>query len=98
MDGRQDSGVAGIGKDMRPAGCRQLVVKPADARQTAAQHYHLRVEDVDDAGQRTRQSCDVTGQAGVAGRVTGIGGAGNGGGIERGAALASMVGGQPGTG
>ena len=43
---------------LRPA-ARHLLVQRVDVREAATQHDHVRIDDVDDRGERARQPIDV---------------------------------------
>jgi hypothetical protein len=53
----------------RPAG-RHVVVQGIDIGHAATQHYHVRIEQVDDAGQRARQPIGVLGHDASRARLT----------------------------
>ena len=73
MLGRQDSGLKNIGKNVLTAASRQIAIKPLHFGQATAQHNNLRVENVDDAGQRTPEPVFVALQRCFAGHVAGRG-------------------------
>jgi hypothetical protein len=95
---RQKTGAENIGKNMWTAAGGQIAVKPLQVRQAATQHDHLRIEDVDDAGQRPSQAGFVTLQGGFAIRVAGFRIGGDGGRVEGLPGMALMIGGQTGAG
>lgn len=56
----QQAGLHGIGEHPARPALRHLLIQRIDLRQATGEHDHLRIEQVDDAGQATRQALAVT--------------------------------------
>ena len=73
MDRRQESRMEYIRKDVLTATVRQIAVKTFEIRQAAAEDDDLRIEDVDDAGQRPSETRLVALQRRLATHITAFG-------------------------
>ena len=71
MPGGQELCIDPIGKHIVAPQRRHRVVKPADLRQSPAQHNRLRIQYVDNAGQGAGQTSFVTLQGRLGNRITG---------------------------
>ena len=67
--GRFDLRAAGVGEDPRHDGGRQIAIDLADVGQTAAQHNHLRVENIDHRRQAAGKGIDKVSPVGQRARI-----------------------------
>ena len=87
-------GVDAIGKNVAGPQARDVFVQAGDVGQSAAEHDDIRVQKVDDRGQRARQTLLVAAQGGAARFVAGGGELGDLVGGQILTAVAHMVGGE----